>query len=229
MKYLVFSCLLCLTQCAFVNFEHQLKPFPKEWQKDKIGESITILNQNRVFYQKGHKRFVETNPMFGMPWSEFFLKKQKEIGSSRYKWKTIYIHNIEDKNFELTNVKTDYVLFVVANRPKSDWDEGNLGQVLQMLTLCIYPCQQKLRLDVTVKLYYQNRLVLEKTNTQLATRYLSPWYVLVPYRFQMRDYGNALNEPNTFSAMYIQGFQEATDEIQLNLRNEVAQETNDAP
>ncbi|TGK46639.1 hypothetical protein [Leptospira bouyouniensis] len=229
MKYILICCILFITQCAFANLEHQLRTFPKELEKNKIDESITILNQNRMFFQKGHKRYVEINPMFGMPWNEYFSKQQKQIGYSRYQWKTVYVHNIDDKNFELTNVKTDYVLFVVANRPKSDWEEGNLGQVLQMLTLCLYPCQEKLNLEITVKLYHQNRLVTEKKNTQMATRYISPWYIFIPNRFQKRDFGNAFNEPNIVSTMYLQGFQEAIDEISLNLRSDVANESNDVP
>ncbi|TGM83856.1 hypothetical protein [Leptospira levettii] len=229
MKYLLISCILCLSQCAFANLEHQMKPFPKGLEKNKIGESVTILNQNRVFFQRGHKRYVEINPMFGKPWSEYFSKQQKQIGFSRYEWKTVYVHNIEDKNFELTNVKTDYVFFVVANRVKSNWEEGNLGQVLQMLSFCLYPCQENLSLEVTVKLYHQNRLVSEKKNTQMATRYISPWYVFIPNRFQMRDNGNAFNEPNVVSSMYLQGFQEAIDEIYLNLPNELANEMKGIP
>ncbi|WP_039928466.1 hypothetical protein [Leptospira yanagawae] len=229
MKYLIMICILSLTQCVFANLDHQPRTFPKDLEKNKIAKSITILNQNRVFYQRGYKRFVEINPMFGIPWSEYFSKQQKKIGSSRYQWKTVFINNIEDKNFELTKVKTDYILFVVANRPKSDWEEGKISQTLQMLILCLYPCEEKLSLDVTVKLYHENRLVTEKTNTQLATRYLSPWYIFVPNRFQMRDYGNLTNEPNAFSTMYLQGFQMAVDEIYQTLPNEVGNETKNEP
>ncbi|MCW7505051.1 hypothetical protein [Leptospira paudalimensis] len=229
MKYFLICSILCLTQCAFANLDHQIKPFPKELERNKIGESITILNQNRVFFQKGHKRFVEINPMFGMHWSEYFPKKQKEIGQSRYHWKEIYIHNIDDGNFQLTDVRTDYVFFVTASHPRSDWEEGRFSQVLQLITHCIIPCKQKFIQEVKVKLFYKNSLLSEKVSSVSGTSYLSPWYIPFPFLFQMRDYGNLTNEPSLVSALYLQGFQEAIDEIYLNLPDELAKETKGVP
>ncbi|TGK47643.1 hypothetical protein EHQ16_02535 [Leptospira kanakyensis] len=224
MKYFYLSLIVFFYQCAFANLEQKLKPFSENTTKGKISESITILNQNRVFSQKKYTGWYEMNPIFGLSRSEYFAKKQQEIGVSRYHWKTIYTHNIEDKDFELTNVKTDYVIFVVANQPKSNWEQASFGQVLQILTICLFPCKDNLSLEVTVKLYHQNRLVSEKKTLQLATRFISPWYALVPHQFQMRDYGLAFNEPNVVSTLYLQGFQEAIDDIYLHLPNQVEQE-----
>ncbi|WP_244247413.1 hypothetical protein [Leptospira montravelensis] len=229
MKYIYLCPMIFFYQCVFADLEHQLKPFSEKTAKEKMSESITILNQNRVFQHRAFTGWIEMNPMFGLPRSEYFVKKQNEIGTSRYQWKTIYIHNIEDKHFELTNLKTDYVIFVVANHPKSDWDQKSFGQVLQMLTICLFPCQEKLNLEVTVKLYHKSRLVSEKKTLQLATRYISPWYVLNPHQFQMRDHGNLFDEPSVVSAMYLQGFQEAIDEIYLNLPDELVEETKGVP
>ncbi|PKA24254.1 hypothetical protein CH381_21580 [Leptospira sp. mixed culture ATI2-C-A1] len=225
MKYIYLIFVGCCLHCSFADLDRYVKPFPKESTKTKISDSITILNQNRMYYSKEHTGWVETNPLFGGPTNQYFSIKQKEIGHSRYHWKDIHIYNIDDKNFQLTDIKTDFVFFVTANRPRSDWEEGRLGQVFQLVTLCIFPCHQKVKLEVTVKLFYKNSLLAEKVSTHSGTRYFSPWYIPLPFLFQMRDYGNLVNEPNAFSTMYLQGFQEAIDEIYLTLPKELAKDT----
>ncbi|TGL44869.1 hypothetical protein [Leptospira perdikensis] len=220
MKYLYLSFLIFYVHCSFANLDRGLKNFSNDSTKGKISDTVTILNQNRIYFQPSYRGLVESRPLFGGSPAQYFAKKQEEIGRTRYQWKVISIHNIDEKEFQLTDVKTDYVFFVTANRPRSDWEDGRLSQVFQLVTLCIIPCKQKVTLDVTVKLYHKNSLVSEKVSTHSGTRYLSPWYLPFPYLFEMRDYGNLSNEPSIFSALYLRGFQEATDQIYLDFPKE---------
>ncbi|TGL87605.1 hypothetical protein EHQ68_07205 [Leptospira congkakensis] len=224
MKYFYLSSLIFYFHCSFANLDRNLKPFSKESTKAKISDTVTILNQNRMYFQPSYRGLVEYSPPFGDSPTIYFSKKQEEIGRNRYQWKEISIHNIDEKEFQLTNVKTDYVFFVTATRPRSDWDQGSFKQVLQLVTFCIIPCKQKITLDVTVKLYHKNSLVSEKVSSHSGTRYLSPWYMPFPFLFEMRDYGNLSNEPSIFSTLYLNGFQDAIDEIYLKLPKEVAEE-----
>ncbi|XDD54857.1 hypothetical protein AB3N62_03370 [Leptospira sp. WS4.C2] len=217
MKYLYFSFIIFNFYCSFANLDRSLKKFPKDSTKGKISDTVTILNQNRMYLRPSNMGLVESRPLFGDSPVIYFAKKQEEIGKNRYQWKEIFVHNIDDKEFQLTNVKTDFVFFVSAGRPRSNWDQGNITQLLQMLTFCIVPCKQNVMLDVTVKLYHKNSLVSEKVSSHSGTRYSSPWYLPFPFLFEMRDYGNLSNEPNIFSTMYLNGFQEAIDEIYSEL------------
>ncbi len=229
MKYFFSIFLILCFHCSFANLDRNLKPFLRESSKTKISDSVTILNQNRMYHSKQRKGWVEMGPIFGEPTNQYFPKKQKEIGQSRYHWKEIYIHNIDDNNFQLTDVKTDYVFFVTASHPRSDWEEGRFSQVLQLITHCIIPCKQKFIQEVKVKLFYKNSLLSEKVSSVSGTSYLSPWYIPFPFLFQMRDNGNLTNEPSLVSALYLQGFQEAIDEIYINLPDELAKETKGVP
>lgn len=217
MKYIYLSLIIFIYQCSFADVDRNLKPFPEESVKTKISESVTILNQNRIYFRKEHTGWVERGPLFGEPINQYFPKKQKEIGQSRYHWKDIYIYSIDDKSFQLTDVKTDFVFLVTANRPRSDWEEGRFSQMLQLITYCFIPCKQKFVQEVKVKLFYKNRLLSEKLSTVSGTGYLSPWYIPFPFLFQMRDNTNLTNEPSLVSTLYLQGFQEAIDEIYLEL------------
>ncbi|EOQ95139.1 hypothetical protein LEP1GSC195_2614 [Leptospira wolbachii serovar Codice str. CDC] len=220
MKFFYFSLFSLCFHCSFANLDRGLRNIPKDSTKGKISDTVTILNQNRMYFRKEYSGSVEVGPLFGESVTQYFANKQIEVGKSRYQWKEIYIHNIDDKDFQLTNVKTDYVFFVTAARPRSNWEEGSLMQLLQMLTFCIVPCKQKVALDVTVKLYHKNSLVSEKVSTHSGTRYFSPWYLPVPFLFEMRDYGNLSHEPSIFSTLYLNGFQEAIDQIYLDLPKE---------
>ncbi|EMY63428.1 hypothetical protein LEP1GSC203_2598 [Leptospira terpstrae serovar Hualin str. LT 11-33 = ATCC 700639] len=217
MKYIYFCFIIFYSHCSFANLDRRLKKFPKDSKKGKISDTVTILNQNRMYFRPSNLGLVESHPLLGDSPAKYFAKKQEEIGKNRYQWKEISIHNIDDKEFQLTNIKTDFVFFVSAGRPRSNWDQGNITQLLQMITFCIIPCKQNITLDVTVKLYHKNSLVSEKVSHHSGTRYLSPWYLPFPFLFQMRDYGNLFNEPSVYTTMYLYGFQEAIDEIYLEL------------
>lgn len=229
MKFTYVCLFIFFYHCSFADVDRNLKPYSKESSKTKISDSITILNQNRIYFSKQHTGWIEMDPLFGEPINEYFAKKQKEIGHSRYRWKDIYIHNIDDKNFQLTDVKTDYVFFVTANRPHSDWEEGRFSQMIQLITYCMIPCKQKIIQEVKVKLFYKNSLLSEKVSTISGTSYMSPWYIPFPFLFQMRNNGNLTNEPSLVSTLYLNGFQEAIDEIYLALPNELAKETKVVP
>lgn len=222
MKYIYLSSFIFFFHCSFADLDRGLKKNPEASANYKLFKHVTILNHTRLYNgqtPRGYRDFGPTS------YQTYLSEKQKEIGKARYQWKDIYVFNINDKEFQFTNIKTDYVFFVSVNRAVSDWEGEEWKHIFQVVTLCVIPCTQKISLDVSVKLYYKNGLVSEKVSHLSATRYMSPWYLPVPHLFQMRDYGILFNEPSVVSAMYLQGFQEAIDEIYLNLPNELAKET----
>ncbi|XDD47144.1 hypothetical protein AB3N60_03395 [Leptospira sp. WS39.C2] len=226
MKYFYFSFIFFLFQCSFANVDRQVKPFPIETILGKTSDAITIINHTRMYNNQTPRGERDFGPS---SYLTYLSEKQKEIGKSRYQWKDIYIYNLNDKNFQFTNIKTDYVFFVSVNRPKSDWDGEEWKHIFKVLTFCIIPCKQNISLDVSVKLYYKNGLVTEKVSHLTATRYFSPWYLPVPHLFQMRDYGTLTNEPSVFSTLYLNGFQEAVDEIYQHIPNQLTQDTRVLP
>lgn len=227
MKSFCLCFLLFTSYCSFANLHHKIGPISQDHFKGKLSESITILNYIRM--DQGQTPRGEKN--FGPgSYSLYLSEKQKEIGRTRYQWKDIDIFNINDPKFQMTDIKTDYVFFVSVNRPKSDWDKLDLKQFLQLITYCLVPCHQNVSLDVSVKLYYQNGLVSEKVSHLTANRYMSPWYIPVPHLFQMRDYGLLFNEPSVYSSLYLNGFQEAIDQIYAKLpHKQTLETTGDSP
>ncbi|MBL0956246.1 MAG: hypothetical protein IBJ01_15915 [Leptospira sp.] len=226
LKYLYFSWILFSIHCSFANLNQKLKPVNIDTTKGKTADSITIINHTKMYYGKTPRGEKDFGP------GSYFLylsEKQKEIGRTRYQWKDIQVYDINDKSFQFTNIKSDYVFFVTVHRPKSDWDEEEWKHIFQVLTFCILPCKQNVSLDVSVKLYYKNSFISEKVSHLTATRYLSPWYLPVPFAFQMRDYGTLFNEPSVYSALYLNGFQESIDGIYEQLPNQLTQDTSDLP
>lgn len=220
MKFLVFILLTLHFQCSFANIDRSLKPFTKELRYDQMNRQITIINQIRMYYEKGHVGWVELGPMFDESPFDYFSRKQREIGQSRYQWKKIFTYNVHDQNFQITDVKTDYVFFVSVGKPKSDREEGSFLQTIQVISLCLLPCKEFISLDVQVKLFYKNELISEKKSTQSGSRYLSIWYFPFPSDFHMRDFGHLSYEPSLESSLFLNGFQEAIDEIYASLPNE---------
>lgn len=214
MKYLYLCFISFCFHCSFANLDRSLKPFSNVSVNGNFAKEVTILNHNRLYNHQTHKGYRDFGPG---SYRTYLSGKQKEIGNTRYHWKDIYIYTINDKEFKFTDIKTDYVFFVSVDRPVSDWDGAEWKHLFQVFTLCVIPCKQNVNLDVSVKLYYKNNLVSEKVSHHSATRYLSPWYLPFPFLFQMRDYGNLFNEPSVYTTMYLYGFQEAIDEIYLEL------------
>lgn len=64
-----------------------------------------------MYFRKEYRGWVEVGPILGESVTQYFKNKQLEIGKSRYQWKEIDIYNIDDKEFQLINIKTDFLYF----------------------------------------------------------------------------------------------------------------------
>lgn len=226
MKYIYLSSLIFFFHCSFADLDRGLIKNPEASANYKLFKNVTILNHIRLYNGQTSRGYRDFGPV---SYQTYLSEKQKEIGKARYQWKDIYVYDVNDSKFQFTDIKTDFVLFVSTNRAISDWEGEEWKHIFQVVTLCVIPCTQKISLDVSVKLYYKNGLVSEKVSHLAAIRYMSPWYLPVPFLFQMRDYGILFNEPSVFSILYLNSFQEAIDEIYLNLPDELAKETKSVP
>lgn len=169
-----------------------------------------------MYFTREYVGWVEKKPLDNETTFQYFKRKQTEIGKSRYQWKEISIFDVSDERFQMTDVKSDYVFFVAAGQIHSDREEGSFLQTLQVISFCLIPCSETISLEVTVKLFHQNSLVAEKKTIQSGSRHISPWYLLFPGEFQMKDLGNLAYEPSLPTALFLNGFQEAIDEMYTN-------------
>lgn len=219
MRIFVLVLLFFFSHCSFANLNRTVKPLQVQTNKSLLSDHITILNYNRMYFTKEYTGWVEKKPLENETTFQYFKRKQTDIGKSRYKWKEISIFDVSDERFQMTDVKSEYVFFVSAGQIHSDREEGSFLQTLQVISFCIIPCKETISLEVSVKLFYLNSLVAEKKTIQSGSRHISPWYLLFPVDFQMKDLGNLAYEPSLPTALFLNGFQEAIDEINTNILN----------
>ncbi len=219
-RILGFSLGLSFMGCVFADFHRKPNAFSKEKAGFLVGKSITLLNDNRMFYQKGFHSYVEYLPPFGEDPHTYFPKKQREIGETRYKWKYADIYNIHDKDFEFSKVKTDHVLLISVHPPEDERIYNNFYQVVQLLSFCLFPCKFEIKLDTSIQYYYKNKWIAESKFRSESQQSLSPIYLFVPTRFDIELGAQHTTENHLFSILFLEGFQNAMDELVLKLSEE---------
>ncbi|MDF3818402.1 hypothetical protein P3G55_00740 [Leptospira sp. 96542] len=200
MKYTILISVFFYSCFAKIESNPQSKIVVKSTQRNF--QNISILNDNEIYMK------AEQKNLFGAS-DEYITKmneKTTQILEKRLGWKIVGIYNIHDKNFDINMISTEDNILVTSSHITKFIPFHNAIAIFPLLSYCLIPCHQNVKMNVSVKFFHKSELVAEGNSIMEGKRFISPFYIFVPFLFE-RFEGHVLDESSLLSSMFLQGFE----------------------